>query len=89
MSIYDYSNPAEVLKNARNMGLEITLSTRKGKKYMVNDGNKWIHFGQMGYADYSKHKDKKRRDLFRKRNHKWADADPFSPAFLSYFLLWT
>jgi hypothetical protein len=88
MDIYDYSNPDTVLKKARNMGLEIEVSTRKDKKYMVYDGKKWIHFGQMGYEDYSKHKDKHRRDLFRTRNHKWADAEPFSPAFLSYFLLW-
>jgi len=88
MDIYDYSNPDEVLKKARKMGLEIELSSRKDKKYMVYDGKKWIHFGQMGYADFSKHKDRHRRDLFRTRNHKWADAEPFSPAFLSYYLLW-
>jgi hypothetical protein len=89
MSIYDYTNPEMVFKKAKEMGIDyIELSTRKDKKYMAFDGKKWIHFGQMGYEDYTKHKDKHRRDLFRKRNHKWADAPEMSPAFLAYYLLW-
>jgi hypothetical protein len=42
----------------------------------------------MGYEDYTKHQDLHRRELFRKRNHKWADAEKYSAAFLSYYLLW-
>ncbi len=33
--------------------------------------NKYIHFGEWSFEDYTKHKDKKRRDEFLKRNHKW------------------
>ena len=31
-----------------------------------------IHFGASGYADFTGHKDEKRRKRFRNRNHKWA-----------------
>jgi hypothetical protein len=89
MSIEDFSNPAMVFKRAKVMGIDdIKLSTRKDKKYMAYDGSKWVHFGQMGYSDYTKTKDKHKRDLFRKRNHKWADAPEMTPAFLAYYLLW-
>ena len=38
--------------------------------------------------DYTKHGDEKRRDNFRKRNMKWAYARKYSPAWLSFYLLW-
>jgi len=89
MSVYDYSNPEKVFKKALKMGIDdIDISNRKDKKYKVYDGKKWIHFGQLGYEDYTKHRDKHRRDLFRVRNAKWAVAPPMTPAYLSYYLLW-
>ena len=89
MNIYKYSNPSIVMKKAKELHLNpIQLSTRKDKKYMVSDGKKLIHFGQMGYEDYTKHHDEKRRELFKKRNHKWATAEKYSPSWLSYNLLW-
>ena len=89
MNINKYSNPSIVMKKAKELHLNpIQLSSRKDKKYMVSDGKKLIHFGQMGYEDYTKHHDEKRRELFRKRNHKWATAEKYSPAWLSYYLLW-
>ena len=50
--------------------------------------NKMVHFGYFGMEDYTKHHDEKRRELFRKRNHKWSTAEKYSPAWLSYYLLW-
>ena len=50
--------------------------------------SKPVHFGQMSYEDYTKHKDDTRRKKFRDRNHKWANAEKYTPAFLSYYLLW-
>ena len=89
MNINKYSNPSIVMKKAKELHLNpIQLSSRKDKKYMVSDGKKLIHFGQMGYEDYTKHHDEKRRELFRKRNHKWATAEKYSSAWLSYYLLW-
>lgn len=91
--IEDYTNPIKVFQNAKRIlgnDVNIKLSTRKDKKYMVlnPNTNKWIHFGQMGYQDYTKHQDNKRRQLFRLRNQKWAEQDLYSAGFLSYYLLW-
>ena len=66
MNINKYSNPSIVMKKAKELHLNpIQLSSRKDKKYMVLDPNtnKMIHFGQMGYEDYTKHHDEKRRKL--------------------------
>ena len=77
------------MEKAKELHLSpIQLSTRKYKKYMVSDGKKLIHFGYFEMEDYTKHHDEKRRELFRKRNHKWAMAEKYSPAWLSYHLLW-
>jgi hypothetical protein len=85
-----YSNPEYVMMKARDMGLNpVQVSTRKDKKYMIYDSNKkLVHFGQMGYEDYTFHGDLKRRNNFRKRNIKWGYASKYSPAWLSYWLLW-
>ena len=91
MNINKYSNPSIVMKKAKELNLNpIQLSSRKDKKYMVLNPktNKMVHFGQMGYEDYTKHQDENRRELFRKRNHKWATAEKYSPAWLSYYILW-
>jgi len=88
-----YSNPQEVLKKLHKYfgkSTDLYLSTRKNKKYMIlnEEGNKFIHFGEMGYIDYTKSRDKSLRKTFRQRNHKWANAEKYSPAYLSYYLLW-
>ena len=90
--ICDVSDPELVLKQLKKYygdKVDLYLSTSKNKKYMVfdEDGKK-IHFGSMLYQDYTKHKDRKRRDNFRNRNRKWKDADKYTPAHLSYYLLW-
>jgi hypothetical protein len=84
-----YSDPDIVSYKAQQLGLNtVHESSRKDKKYMVFDNNKMVHFGSMIYEDYTKHGDAKRRENFRKRNHRWANAPKYSPAFLSYNLLW-
>lgn len=84
------SSPSIVAQKAKEMGLNpVYFSTRKAKKYMIQDDRqKWIHFGQKGYEDFTAHNDEKRRDKFRSRNRKWATARVYSPAWLSYYLLW-
>jgi len=85
----NYSDPEYVMNKAKMMGLNpVHESSRKDKKYMVFDGNKMIHFGQMGYEDASKHHDLERVNRFRKRNWKWQFEPKYSPAWLSWFLLW-
>ena len=90
--ICEVSNPELVLKQLKkNYGddVDLYLSTSKNKKYMIfdEDGKK-LHFGDLRFSDYTKHKDKKRRESFRNRNKRWANADKFTPAHLSYYLLW-
>ena len=85
----NYSDPEYVMQKAKMMGLNpVHESSRKDKKYMVFDGRTMVHFGQMGYEDASKHHDLDRVNRFRKRNWKWQFEPKYSPAWLSWFLLW-
>ena len=93
--IYKYSNPPEVYRLAsKYLGkkAKIGLSTKKNKKYMVTrpDG-KIVHFGQMGYEDFTRHKDKTRRKNYLTRSRKirgnWK-SDKYSANNLSINLLW-
>lgn len=90
-----YSNPTKVEQNAEKYfgkHIPVELSTRKDKKYMVKDPTgKYVHFGQMGYQDYTKHKDETRRKnyLNRSKNIKgdWKQ-NKYSPNNLAIHLLW-
>lgn len=91
--IDNYSNVDRVFNRFRRYypkESEIKLSTRQGKKYMVLDPNtdKWVHFGAMGYEDYTKHQDKTRRDKYHRRMGRFKDAYKYSPGYLSLKLLW-
>jgi len=83
---------AQELLGDKYNGEEVPLdiSTRKGKKYMIQvpNGRKKIHFGDLSSADYTKHKDEKRLRDFQKRNVKWKNYPTFTPAWMSYHLLW-
>jgi len=87
------SSPKEVYNKFIELGYDkytnIYISTRKDKKYMVMHPitNKKVHFGST-MEDYTKHKDNVRRNAFLKRNAKWAKADKYTSAYLSYNLLW-
>lgn len=90
-----WSNINEVQKKAKKyLGNNVIIepSTRKDKKYMVRDiNNHIVHFGQMGYEDFTKHKDNDRRQnyLNRATNIKgdWKN-NKYSPNNLSIHLLW-
>ena len=93
--IYKYSNPPEVYRLAsKYLGkkAKIGLSTKKDKKYMVTtpDG-KIVHFGQLGYADFTKHKNKTRRKNYLARSRKikgnWK-SNKYSANNLAINLLW-
>ena len=70
------------------MRVILTKSTRAGKKYAVRVGNKTIHFGAMGYEDFTTHKDPKRKGkyLARHRHEDW--DDPTTAGFWARHLLW-
>ena len=88
-----YSNPTEVIRRGRAYGVVVKISDRSDKKYMVFNPflKKWIHFGQMGYEDYTKHKDPVRREKYLKRSGsirgEWKN-DRLSANNLSRNLLW-
>lgn len=91
--IYKYSNPIDVQKKIfKLLGKEarIAYSPRKNKKYVIvnPETNKYIHFGEMGYEDMTKHKDEERRKRFRLRNARWANSESYSASYLSYYALW-
>lgn len=91
--IFPYSDPNIVFARAKKLygrDVKIEYSTRKNKKYQIYDPNKrvWIHFGQIGYQDYTKTGNEIQRLKFQMRNHRFASAPKYSPAFASYFLLW-
>jgi hypothetical protein len=94
--IFKYSDPVKVQKLAdKYFGIHIPvyLSTRPEKKYMIYHPitGRRIHFGQMGYEDFTKHKNPARREnyLTRASNIKgnWK-KDKFSPNNLSIHILW-
>ena len=94
--IFNYSDPNKVYKNAIKIYGKDTIlliSSRKDKKYSIYDpyNDKFINFGQMGYEDYTKHKDEYRRLNYLKRSNnikgKWKD-NIYSPNNLSINLLW-
>ena len=67
-------------------------STRLTKKYMVTVDGKTIHFGAMGYSDYTKHKDPDRMKLYNNR-HKtredWSKAGIETAGFWAKWILWS
>ena len=70
----------------------VVPSTRKNKKYMIlNDDDKYIHFGDSRYQDFTEHNDLKRRKRYLDRATKikgnWK-KDKYSPNNLSINLLW-
>ena len=88
----DYDKVYEKAKKYLGDDVVISESTRKGKKFMVKTPeDKWIHFGAVGYEDFTKHKDEKRRDNYLKRATKirgsWKDNN-YSPNNLSINILW-
>ena len=89
-----YSNFKTVNDKAQLLyNKEVFLSTRKNKKYMImNDDKKWIHFGQLGFQDFTKSLDENKRRLYLARATKirgsWK-TNIYSPNMLSIVLLWT
>jgi hypothetical protein len=71
------------------MKLISVKKTKAPKKYeaIFSDGKR-VQFGAAGYSDYTMHKDKKRRELYRKRHAHHDINNPTTPAALSWYLLW-
>ncbi len=73
--------------------LSIKKSNKSGKKLMatfeVNGRKRVIHFGAAGMSDYTKHKDKQRRQRYIKRHLKdLRTGNPMRAGYLSMYVLW-
>jgi hypothetical protein len=81
---------------AKRLGAtDLRRSSRRGKKLAVLYRGAWIHFGALGYEDYTQHRDKDRRERYRRRHRGilLADGRPAyrvktSPAYWAWQLLW-
>lgn len=79
----------------KKVGLVKVMRSRKsGKKYEAifqSEGGreKHVYFGQSGASDYTKHKDKERRNHYIFRHMKDTKTrDPTRAGFLSLYILW-
>jgi hypothetical protein len=95
-NIYNYSDPEVVFQNAQTYlgrNVMIRFSDKPLKKYMVlnPETDKWIHFGQMSYEDFTKHQNPIRRERYLKRTANikgnWKN-DKYSANNLSRNILW-
>lgn len=71
--LYKYSSPTQAQKMAtKYLGKTAKLypANNPVKKYMICDpiSKKWVNFGQLGYEDYTRHKDKTRRHNYLTRS---------------------
>ena len=103
MDLSNYSDFETVLSRAKyyyGEDVKLLQSTRKTKKYMIFDpyNNKFVHFGQMRYLDFTKYVKlydikiaNEHRSRYLKRALKikgnWKD-NVYSPNYLSLLLLW-
>jgi hypothetical protein len=91
-----YSTPRTAQRMAyKYLGKTAKLypSNNPAKKYTIFDpnNNKWVNFGQIGYEDYTKHHDKKRRKNYLTRTKSmrgnWKN-NRYSANNLSRNILW-
>ena len=95
MDIYKFSDPLKVKQNLdRYLGAnyKLYISTKVNKKYMIKTPEgKWVHFGEIGFEDFTKHQDEKRKQQYLARATKikgnWKD-NKFSKNNLAINLLW-
>ena len=89
------SNPTTVKRKAKQIfgsSFKIVESKSKGKKYALikPDGSR-VNFGSIDYEDFTKHKDKQRRDRYLKRSagikSNWMN-NKYSANILSRKILW-
>jgi hypothetical protein len=66
-------------------------SSKKDKKFMVVIGNKTVHFGAVGYSDFTIHKDIDRMHRYETRHKSredWKKSGIKTAGFWSKWILW-
>ena len=66
----------------------LSKSNRKNKKWQIIIGRRTTHFGDNRYQDYTQHKNKDRRRLYKLRHRNDRLSDIYSAGFWSMNLLW-
>lgn len=94
--LYEVSDPKVVkikLSKWLNQEVDLLLSPIKNKKYRIWDSrnNRYVDFGDIRHEDFTKHKDKDRRERYLQRatkiKGKWK-SNPFSANNLAINGLW-
>ena len=73
------------------MQITIQKSSRAGKKYMAKVGEKTVHFGALGYQDFTTSRDEKRKTSYlarHKTSEDWTLAGVDTAGFWARWLLW-
>ena len=74
------------------MQVQISRSTRAGKKYMAAiENGPTIHFGAAGYQDFTQHGDEKRKAAYLRRHEAretWTLQGVRSAGFWARWILW-
>ena len=70
------------IKKAKVSGKKYTATFERGGRKKV------IHFGAAGASDFTKHKDRERRNRYIFRHNKDLKGDPARAGYLSMFVLW-
>ncbi len=95
-ALHAFSNPKQAQKMAyKYLGKSAKLypASNPVKKYRICDPKlkQWVNFGQMGYQDYTRHKNKMRRKNYLTRTTgmlgNWKD-NKYSANNLSRNILW-
>jgi hypothetical protein len=93
VEVSDFKKAQENAEKYLGKNTLLRLSHTKNKKYDVLNPatNKFVSFGDIRYADYTKHKDPVRRQAYLKRATKikgdWI-LDKYSPNNLAINILW-
>ena len=94
-SVNRYSTPEIVFAKAKKYlgdNVNVQISTKQNKKYMVQTPTgAWVHFGQIGFEDFTKHQNlDRRRNYLNRSAHirgNWK-KNKYSPNNLARHLLW-
>ena len=74
------------------MKIKVERSTHEDKKLMAKIGETTVHFGQVGYSDFTKNKDPARKANYiarHKKNEDWGLSGIRTAGFWAYQLLWS
>ena len=84
-------SPRLLENNNNNTKIILKKSARPDKKFTAVVGGTQVHFGAVGYSDYTKHKDDERKERYIKRHNareNWTKSGVKSAGFWSRWVLW-